>query len=150
MKISRLTFEGSVEEYRAVASELFQDEAGPAVDQTSERTAAAEIDAMRQMLRRAPISDGQRELYRALYRAGRDRLTADDLAEAVGRTRDELNGVLGALGRRINSTALVDALAPNSKPGVGLVFEVLNDGGWRYALKPDFRRVLEEERLVSA
>jgi len=150
MKISRLTFEGSVEEFRAVASDLFQDEQTMVIDQTSEQEATAEIEAMRQMLRRAIVPAGQRELYQALYRVGPDGLAADDLADGMGRTRDERNGVLGALGRRINGTELVNAHSANRKPGLSLVLEMRNDGEWWYALKPDFRRVLEEEGLVSA
>ena len=66
---------------------------------------------VRRVLRRHRIPPTQRALYRALYEADDDGLDFVSLAAAVGRSVEELSGVLGGLGRRVNATPGVGAPA---------------------------------------
>jgi hypothetical protein len=68
----------------------------------------------------------------------------DDLA-TIDRSTEELSGVLGGLGRRVNATPGVETLP--EPPGVTLLFEQKESappgGGWGWAMKPETRQVLE-------
>jgi hypothetical protein len=103
------------------------------------------IDAIRTMLTRIAVPEGQKLVYQALYDAGDRSLTGAELARATGRTIQQLSGILGALGLRIHGTKQIDG-----RDGIDLVFEVREEpgGGWSYRLLPEARRALEEERLV--
>ena len=104
---------------------------------------------VRRVLRRHRIPPTQRALYRALYEADDDGLDFVSLAAAVGRSVEELSGVLGGLGRRVNATPGVSALA--EPPGVTLLFEQKPSappaGGWGWAMRPETRVALEEMGL---
>ena len=104
---------------------------------------------MRRVLRRHRIPPAQRALYRALYEAGDDGLDFASLAAAIGRSAEELSGVLGGLGRRVNATPGVNSLA--ELPGVTLLFEQKPSappgGGWGWAMRPELRAALEEMGL---
>ena len=104
---------------------------------------------MRRVLRRHRIPPAQRALYRALYEAGEEGLDFNSLATAIGRSVEELSGVLGGLGRRINATAGIGALP--EPPGVTLLFEQKPSappgGGWGWAMRPELRAALEEMGL---
>ena len=104
---------------------------------------------VRRVLRRHRIPPTQRALYRALYEADDDGLDFVSLAAAVGRSVEELSGVLGGLGRRVNATPGVDTLA--EPPGVTLLFEQKPSappaGGWGWAMRPETRVALEEMGL---
>ena len=104
---------------------------------------------MRRVLRRHRIPPAQRALYRALYEAGDEGLDFNSLATAVGRSTEELSGVLGGLGRRINATPGIAALP--EPPGVTLLFEQKPSappgGGWGWAMRPELRAALEEMGL---
>ena len=64
----------------------------------------------------------------------------------MGGTQDQLNGVLGALGKKINNTQGVDQVDP---PGIGLLLQLHeSDGEWHYQLKQTFRNVLDEEEFA--
>jgi hypothetical protein len=88
---------------------------------------------------------GQRVLYKALYQAGEEGLCREELAIAVGRTRHQLSGILGALGRRINTTKGLEG-----KGGIEVVIETsrTTGGGWRYRMRPILREALEAENIV--
>jgi hypothetical protein len=103
------------------------------------------VDDIRVMLRRKRIAPGQLDLYRALYEAGSKGLVSNDLALAINKTPQQLSGVLGALGRRINQTKRLE-----DKGGTLIVFEVTetNDGGWLYVMRPVLRKALELEGIV--
>ena len=68
------------------------------------------------------------------------------LAAATGRTTEELSGVLGGLGRRVNATSGIETLA--EAPGVNLLFEHREGappgGGWGWAMRPELRQALED------
>jgi hypothetical protein len=104
---------------------------------------------VRRVLRRHRIPPTQRALYRALYEAGDDGLDFGSLAATVGRSAEELSGVLGGLGRRVNATPGIGALP--EPPGVTLLFEQKPSappgGGWGWAMRPELRAALEEMGL---
>ena len=104
---------------------------------------------VRRVLRRHRIPPTQRALYRALYEADDDGLDFVSLAAAVGRSVEELSGVLGGLGRRVNATPGVDTLT--EPPGVTLLFEQKPSappaGGWGWAMRPETRVAQEEMGL---
>lgn len=101
---------------------------------------------IRRVLRRHHVPPGQRALYRALHDAGDDGLAFAALAAAAGRSPEELSGVLGGLGRRINATRGIETLP--EPPGVSLFFEqkasAPPDGGWGWAMRPELRAALDE------
>ncbi|MFC1976568.1 TIGR02391 family protein [Chloroflexota bacterium] len=103
------------------------------------------LDDVRLMLTRRYIRPGQLALYKALYKAGDEGLSSPELAEAVGRTRQQLAGSLGALGRRIQNTPGLD----NGR-GIGIVFEITLDknGDYHYQMRPILRQALEIENIV--
>ncbi|MEZ4541430.1 MAG: hypothetical protein R3C43_15775 [Chloroflexota bacterium] len=101
---------------------------------------------VRRVLRRHRIPPTQRAVYRVLYEAGDDGLDFGALAAATGRTTEELSGVLGGLGRRVNATPGIETLA--EAPGVNLLFEHRESappgGGWGWAMRPELRQALED------
>jgi hypothetical protein len=110
--------------------------------------APQEIDPefVRSVLSRLEVSDGQRAVLTALRKAGDIGLSYSDLATAIGRTQDQLDGVLGALGRRINGTPREDM---GRRLGIGTVFELwFTDGQWHYRLRPETQLVAGELGLL--
>jgi hypothetical protein len=96
------------------------------------------------VLTHIPVPRGQQQLYKALYDAGDEGLTHDELVEVMGRRdRQDLSGVLGALGRRISG---IPGYGEARRPGVEMVisYEPLADGQQRLRLVPEMRRALEE------
>ncbi|MBP6785953.1 MAG: hypothetical protein KA170_00090 [Candidatus Promineofilum sp.] len=112
---------------------------------TAEEPPSAER-LVRRVLRRHRIPPTQRAVYRALYEAGDDGLDFGALAAATGRTTEELSGVLGGLGRRVNATSGIETLA--EAPGVNLLFEhrasAPPGGSWGWAMRPELRQALED------
>jgi hypothetical protein len=103
-------------------------------------------DDVRRMLKRRFIPRGQQALYESLYRE-EGGLSADELAAAIGRTRSQLNGVLGALGRRINGTPGLEG-----RGGIEVVLDIspMADGNSHYRMRPILREALEAENVVGA
>jgi hypothetical protein len=102
------------------------------------------VTAVRRMLTRRRVPDGQMALYTALYSAGDEGMTMSQLTEATGRTAQELSGVLGALGNRINKT---EGLEGQGATGVVLTIRQVGDRWW-YCMRPVLREALEAEGLV--
>ena len=87
---------------------------------------------------------GQQQLHKALYDAGDEGLTHEELVQVMGRRdRHDLSGVLGALGRRISG---VPGYGEAKRPGVEMViaYEQPVDGPQRLRLVPGMCRALEE------
>ena len=103
-----------------------------------------DINDIKRMLKRLPIPDGQKELYRLLYQAGNTGLTNIQLAEQMGRSRLQFAGVLGALGNRINGTEGLQ-----NKGGLLIILDINRlNSDWHYKMKPVLRKVLEVEQLI--
>ena len=105
----------------------------------------ATVHDIRRMLTRISIPKGQQELYEVLYEAGEQGLSADELSAAINRTKSQLAGVLGALGRRINRTEEL-----KGKGGMEIVLAVsaTAEGSWQYRMRPVLRKALEAEGIV--
>lgn len=94
-----------------------------------------------ELLTRIDVPPGQQQLYRALLKAGDRGLETDELIQEMGRRdADDLHGVLGALGNRLNRTPGFDG-----EPGIGAILDVSEGerGGWRYRLKPVMEDALQ-------
>lgn len=103
------------------------------------------LDGVQRMLTRRRIPDGQLVFYRTLYPTGEQGLSSSELAEAMNRTRDQLAGVLGALGRRINNTEGLEG-----KGGIQVVLHMWrgDEGERHYRMRPILRKALEVEKVV--
>ena len=88
-------FPGLIRGVRRQLTELGEHQ--PATDEP-----LSEARLVRRVLRRHRIPPTQRAVYRALYEAGDDGLDFTALAATTGRSTEELSGVLGGLGRRVN------------------------------------------------
>lgn len=101
---------------------------------------------LRRVLKRHRVPPAQRALYKALYEAGDEGLDFTTLAATIGRSTEELSGVLGGLGRRVNATPGIETLP--EPPGVNLLFEHKESapplGGWGWAMRPELREVLDD------
>lgn len=96
------------------------------------------------VLTRLPLPEGPRLLIRALWDAGEAGLSFAELATAASRTKRQLAGVTGALGKRITGTEGVAAAHPGV--GIGLLFGIWREHGeWWYRLRPTFRQALAED-----
>ncbi|HNS51673.1 MAG TPA: DUF262 domain-containing HNH endonuclease family protein [Anaerolineae bacterium] len=95
---------------------------------------------IQRVLTRTFVPRGQLLLYRALYEAGDEFVPYRELHERMGVDDNQLHGILGGLGNRIN---LTEGVKP-AKPGVGLLLEVRRSGiDWGWALRPELVAVLE-------
>jgi hypothetical protein len=105
-----------------------------------------ERELMIRMLTRIPLPDALRQVLGALYRAGEEGTTLSALCELLRCQPDQLAGVMGGLGRRINQTAArKDGTVVNST--LVLRYELRNHE-WVYILRPEFREVLESEEVA--
>lgn len=90
--------------------------------------------------RNPPTQQSQKDLYKALFNASDKGLTLSQMATVIGITKEQVYGVLGALGRRINTTHGIEG-----KPGILLLFEIKrydtneNRENWGWALRPEVR-----------
>jgi len=160
MELSKLTFVGTADEFTSVAH-LFAgpplgDEIGdvdnggiPTHDPQSHMTIPRDENeqVFLRVLQRLTVPAGQIALYKALYQAGDKGLPAARLAATMGRTEQELSGVLGALGRRINRTEGINITNP---PGITLFFDISRiEDEWHYRMVPLLRTVLEQEGALQ-
>jgi hypothetical protein len=143
MKVTR--FEGTPEEFRAVADVLFPNTAWTEEGKQSDAKPVVQPkEAIRSMLMRRPISDGQMAVYKALS-AGR--LEYPDFLLQTGRTAQEMAGVLGALGKRINMTEQIHQAGLPGNTSAVLTWEV-ESGKEFICLKALALEVLKAEGLV--
>ncbi len=114
------------------------------VDESAEPVTEAEL--IGRIIKRHRVPPGQRALYNALLEADERGLDFATLAARMGRSTEELSGVLGALGRRINATSGIETLP--EPPGVSLLFDYREQAPpgneWGWAMKPALRKALEE------
>jgi uncharacterized protein with ParB-like and HNH nuclease domain len=104
-----------------------------------------DVEKLRWMLSRRVVSCGQKAVYEALYDAGDAGLSGEQLAKAVNRTPQQLAGVLGGMGTRINKTEGLE-----DGKGINHIFDLWEENGdLFYRLKPEFRAVLKDEGIVD-
>jgi hypothetical protein len=98
------------------------------------------VKLMQSVIARTFIPLGQVLLYKALYEAGEEGVRRGELHEKMDLARDQISGVLGGLGRRVNYTSAVGA----EKPGSELLIRWGRVGGkMRYFLRPEAREAIE-------
>ncbi len=150
MRIRSLEFEGSLQEYEAVRH-LFESAPEPAITTDQPPVGNDEYDDVVRVLRRLPIPENHRRLFRVLADAGEAGLTRADLRTALEMNDGELNGILGALGRRINGT---HGLTFNKGQGIplALFLDSWKDqtSEWHYRLRPPVRQALYDEGVLEA
>ena len=96
MKIT--VFEGTPEEYKEIANVLGKN---TNITSENEKISISTKDAYRAVLKRAPIHDGQRDMYKVLANG---ELHWGEYNDLMKRTPAQIRGVHGALGKRINQT----------------------------------------------
>jgi hypothetical protein len=103
------------------------------------------VDDIRYMLRRKPLGLNYLTLFRLLAKAGASGIESKKLAEGMKLTSQQLSGVLGSLGSRINHTEGLE-----EKGAISLALEIreLNGGELLYIMRPILLKALEEERLI--
>lgn len=143
MKI--IKFEGAVEEFKAVAH-LFGDmpPSELVVEGSEVEPNMKPQDAIRCMLTRIPISDGQMAVYKALSSG---RVEYNELLRQTGRTSGTMAGVLGALGRRINTTKEIHLAGLKGSTEAILNWEIEGDKGY-YSLTPQAIEALRSEGVI--
>lgn len=109
---------------------------------------ATAADDIRRVLQRAPLPESARRLIGEVAAAREQGVARSDLRHALDLTDGELNGVLGTLGRRINATPDLH-FQKGKGTSLALIFDIWNDNGWHYRLKPDARPVLEDEGILT-
>jgi len=150
MKVTKFEFEGTVEEFKSAAF-LFDENQTTDELISSEDTSKQEKDevlhpkdAIRRMLRRRRIPQGQKDVYRALANG---EVKSENMAERIGRKASQYAGVMGALGRRINNTEEIHTAGLPAN-----VYAVINyrqtDDGTYLSLTHDAEEVLREEGVI--
>ena len=137
MKIT--VFEGTPEEYKAIADVLGKNTNGISEDKKASSTPK---DGYRAMLRRAPIHDGQRDMYKVLANG---ELSWPEYIKLMKRTQEQIRGVHGALGRRINETPEIHQAGLPGNMNAVVIWDTAKN---TIALKQDFLEVLKEEGLI--
>ena len=142
MKFRIVEFEGTPEEFEVVKPHL--SESTPGEEGVSNSEPIEPEEAIRRVLSRRKIPNGQRALYEALSEG---RLAYDQLLERTGRTAQQMAGLLGALGNRISSTSEIrQAGLPENVEAV-LKYERI-DGKRHLSLTPHARKALEAEGVI--
>jgi hypothetical protein len=149
--------EGTPEEILKVAH-LFRGEpvsAAAPPEPNTDATASAEPEsvgppptpaqAIQAMLTRLPIPDSQRDVYRAL--AG-GKVEYGTYLERLGRTKEQLRGVHGALGNRINNTPEIHQAGLPGNTDAVLVSH-LERGKRFFSLTPHAREALRAEGIIE-
>lgn len=136
MKIT--VFEGTPEEYKAIADVLGKNTNGA----SENNKVSTQKDAYRALLRRAPIHNGQREMYKVLSKG---ELSWPEYTKVMKRTQEQIRGVHGALGRRINETPEIHQADLPGNINAVVIWDTAKN---TIALRPEFLEVLNEEGLI--
>ena len=149
MKVTQ--FEGTAEEFKIVAN-LFSNKSNEEESITNENGLALEDgkvvepkEAIRKVITRRPVSKGQKAVYNEL---ANNELSPDELAQKIGRTPEQLRGVLGALGKRISNTKEIKQ-ADLPENVTAILRYRSTDEGWFISLTPDAKEVLKEEGIIK-
>ena len=135
--------EGTPQELKALMPTLFSDSS--VIQQEAEQEPILEPkEAYRAMLTRIDIQQGQLDLYRVLSKG---ELEYNDYLGKMKRTRQEIAGVHGALGKRINNTKEIHQAG---LPGnTSAIMDWRKENGKEYLkLNQEFIEVLEEEKII--
>ncbi len=148
-KMKVIIFEGTPEEFKVVghlfAEASIAPASSPSTDGAESTVLMDKKEAIRIMLKRATIHSGQRAVYKALADG---ELSYDDFLKKTGKTPYENAGVLGALGRRINSTPEIHQAGLPGNVAAVLHYRKLDDGNFFLSLQPDAEAVLREEGII--
>ncbi len=121
MKLWR--FEGSPDEFRAIASSLMGDEVTvvkeevPEIDTPVEQKIVKEknrerrfvtVEEAKEVLTRRPISSSMANILRAVLEAGEGRVGGNDLRDLNAHSLEQFRGVMGAFGNRLVHTVGTD------------------------------------------
>jgi hypothetical protein len=145
MKITKVTFEGTPEEFKGIDYVFTESPSEPV--NPKENKADKKLDpkdAYKAMLKRIEISKGQLDVYKALANG---ELEYKDYLAAMGKTSAEIAGVHGALGRRINNTKEIHQAGLPGHTSAIMTWRQEGKKGY-FSLKPDFLEVLKEEGLI--
>jgi hypothetical protein len=102
------------------------------------------VEVIKRILERSPrLAQGQAILFKALYQAGNKGLSYEDIALHIDKTTEQLAGVLGALGRRINNTPGIEG-----KPGITYLFEYVGEvndkpGAWGWRMRYELKQAIK-------
>jgi len=114
---------------------------GSAIAKTKPLAAAR---AVRRVLKRGLMPQGQQALLKALYEADNAGLTTTELTALLGRNEQQLNRLLARVARRIRRTPNARVL---QRPGITLLFDITPvEGEWRYKLRPVTRKALDAQK----
>jgi hypothetical protein len=102
------------------------------------------LRAVHRMLTRIPIPEAQRLSYKALYEAADKGLTGNELLKAIQVRKQQLAGVLGALGLRISGAEGLE-----NRGAIKIIFDIgrTENGDYVYRTKPILRKALEQEHI---
>ena len=117
---------------------------GPASGHSEEGEAAFIL----RVLKRAPLSEFQKDVLVALYNAESEGLTREEIADKVGITVGQLNGVLGAFGRRVNATPGFNQDAFDAPLWALLDWKDTGNKRYIYFLRPTVRTVVKNMEIV--
>lgn len=144
MKITSLKFEGTSEEFKAVAH-MFEGSPPKSEEGPEEEIKVDAKDAIRKMIERRTLPNGQRQLYLALIDGP---MEYNDFLEKMKRTPRQMTGVIGALGKRVNATEEVHKAG---LPGDStLVLRSYQENGKKYiSLTDEVLEVIKEPEIYS-
>ena len=143
-----IIFDGTAKEFRSVAQSLVDSSLGfdfsdePIADDVEDSVEPKE--AIRSMLKRIPISKGQRAVYKALSEG---EMSSSNLLEKIERTPGQFAGVMGAMGRRINNTKEIHQAGLPANVYAVIKYRKTEDEMY-YSLTQNAEEVLKEEGVI--
>jgi hypothetical protein len=137
MKIT--IFDGTPEEFKLVANVIGNNSIAPSVN---ENGSVSIKEAYRAVLKRALIHNGQRNMYNVLANG---ELHWNEYNKLMKRTPQQIRGVHGALGKRINQTPEIHKAGLPGNLNAVLDWNIEEK---TIGLKPEFLEVLKEEGII--